>query len=128
MKRLISLIVCALLMSSVTALAYNMTNEFENISMDDDVPVWENGDSWRYNIAKLSFQLNQSGQQMSLDMSMTDLLIDVIGTTETSYKLSVSGNINGLFDFDDGAGTTIGGILFITRISSGETEDAASTS
>jgi hypothetical protein len=103
-------------MFSVTGLAYNVTTEIENISMDDDVPVWENGDSWKYNIAKISFQLNQSGQLMSLDMSMTDLLIDVIGSTETSYKLAVSGNVNGLFDFDDGAGTTIGGILFITKV------------
>jgi hypothetical protein len=93
-----------------------MTTEVDNIAMDDDVPVWEIGDSWRYNIAKISLQLNQSGQQMSLDMSMTDLLIDLLGTTATSYKLAVSGNVNGLFDYDDGAGTTIGGILFITKL------------
>jgi hypothetical protein len=120
MKRLIGLFVCSIMVFSVTGLAYNVTTDFDNISMDDDVPIWENGYAWRYNIGKFSFQLNQSGQLMSLDMSLTDLLIDVIGTTTTSYKLSVSGNINGLFDYDDGAGTKIGGILFITKISSGE--------
>jgi len=116
MKRLVCLIVCTLLMFSMTSLAYNVKNDVETIKLDDDVPVWETGNSWRYNIAKLSFQLNQSGQMMSLDMSLPDLLIEVLGATSTSYNLAVSGNINGLFDYDDGAGTTIGGILFITKM------------
>ena len=116
MKRLVCIIVCTLLLFSMTSLANNIKTDVKTITMDDEVPVWENGNSWRYNIGKLSFQLNQSGQLMSLDMSLSDLLIEVIGTTTTSYKLSVSGNINGLFDYDDGAGTTIGGILFITKV------------
>jgi hypothetical protein len=102
----------------MNGIAYNITNDVvNNITIDDDVPVWENGNSWRYNIAKFSFQLNQSGQTMSLDMSLSDLLISVIGSTDTSYSVTVSGNIGGLFDYDDGAGTKLGGILFITKIS-----------
>jgi hypothetical protein len=102
-------------------MAYNITNEVETITMDDDVPVWEVGDTWVYNVAKASFQLNQSGQMMSLDLSLTDLEISVLGTTSSTYKLTLSGDIGGLFDYDDGAGTNLGGILFITSIS-GELE------
>jgi hypothetical protein len=104
-------------MCSVTSLAYNVTTEFDNKTMDDDVPTWEIGNSWNYDISKLYFKLNQSGQSMTLDISISDLLVDVLGTTDTAYRTTVSGNIGGIFDYDDGANTTLGGILFITKIS-----------
>ena len=105
-----------LLICSIPGLAYNISTETDKITIDDDVPIWEIGDSWRYNIGKLKLQLNNSGQIISLDLSLNDLLIRVDGITTTSYKMSVSGNIGGIFDFDDG-GTSLGGILFITKIS-----------
>ncbi len=117
MKRLVCLILCTMLMFSMSGLAYNITTEIDSITIDDDVPIWENGDSWRYEIGKLNFQLNQTGQIMSLDLSLNDLLVSVVGITATSYQMSLSGNIGGIFDYDDGAGTTLGGILFITKIS-----------
>ncbi len=117
MKRLVSLVLCTLLMCSMSGLAYNITTEIDGISLDDDVPIWENGNSWRYEIGRLNFQLNQTGQVMSLDLSLNDLLISVMGQTATSYQMSLSGNIAGIFDYNDGAGTTLGGILFITKVS-----------
>jgi len=106
-----------LLMCSIPGFAYNVTNESHTITIDDDVPIWENGDLWRYEINRLYFSLNQSGQAMSLDLSLNELMINVIGQTTTSYQMGLSGNIAGIFDYNDGAGTTLGGILFITKVS-----------
>lgn len=121
MKKLVCIILCTLLMCSVPGLGYSITTEKGSTTIDDDVPTWEASDSWRYGIGNLFFQLNQSGQFMALDMSMDELIVDVIGVTETSYQLTISGDIGGIFDYDDGAGTTLGGILFITKLS-GELE------
>jgi hypothetical protein len=104
-------------MGSVPGLGINLNNEKGSTTIDDDVPTWDESDSWRYGIGNIFFQLNQSGQFMTLDMSIDELLVDVLGSTDTSYQLSISGDIGGIFDYDDGAGTTLGGILFITKIS-----------
>jgi len=117
MKRFVYLIVCILLLCSMQVLAFNVSTKTDNLTTDDDVPVWEIEDFWRYDIGKLYFQLNNSGQVISLDISLKDLLVRVDGLTETSYKMTLSGNIGGIFDFDDGEGKTLGGILFITKIS-----------
>jgi len=101
----------------MSGLAYNITTEVEKTQIDDDVPIWDDGDAWRYNIGRLFFQLNQSGQFIKLDLSLDNLLADVIGVSATSYKIGISGNIAGIFDYDDASGTTLGGILFMTRVS-----------
>ncbi|UCF49672.1 MAG: hypothetical protein JSU91_07960 [Thermoplasmatales archaeon] len=117
MKRLIGLIICTLLLCSMSGLAYNITTEEDKTTINDDVPIWEFADSWRYDIGRLFLQLNQSGQFIKLDLSLDNLLTNVVGVTSTSYEMSISGNIAGIFDYDDGSGTTLGGILFMTRVS-----------
>ena len=119
MKRLICLVISMLLLSSISGVAYRTTTETEKATMDDDVPIWEMGNSWRYEIVGLSLELNQSGEVFKLDLSMKDLTTRVGGLTSTYYNLDVSGKISGLFDYNDGKDTKLGGILFITRISSG---------
>ena len=106
-----------LLLCSMSGLAYNITTEVEKTQIDDDVPIWDDGDAWRYNIGRLFFQLNQSGQFMNLDMLIDNLLTDVIGVSSTTYAVSISGTIAGTFDYDDASGTTLGGILFMTKVS-----------
>ena len=117
MRRLISLIICMLLLFSIHGLAFNIKTETENLTIDDDVPTWEKGNFWRYNIGKLHFELNNSGQIVVLDLSLNDLLVTVDGITATTYNMGISGNIGGIFDFDSGNGTTLGGILFISKVS-----------
>lgn len=117
MRRLIPLIVCMLLLFSIHALAFNIKSKTDDFTIDDDVPIWESGNFWRYNIGHLFFELNNSGQIISLDLTLNDLLVTVDGKTTTSYNMGLSGNIGGIFDFDSGDGTTLGGILFISKVS-----------
>jgi hypothetical protein len=95
------------------------TKNTDTANFDDDVPVWEVGDSWTYTLNPLSFELNQSGSFVSLNISMTDLFVDVVEATDDSYTLKISGSITGSFNFDDGAGTQIAGVFLLTRIISG---------
>jgi len=120
MKRLIVLILCTLLMCSIPGLALKIEpiKQTELVSIDDDVPVWDVGNSWGYDIEKLSFQLNQSGRSLVLNLSSDSILdVKVKDTSETSYKLGISGKLDGVFIYSDETGVNIGGPLFFTRIS-----------
>ncbi len=116
------LILCMLLIFSIPGVALKIETIKQTgiTTMEDDVPVWEVDDSWGYDIEKISFQLNQSGKSLILNLSTDNILdIKVKETSETSYQLSVSGKFEGKFSYKDETGTNIGGILFFTRISSG---------
>lgn len=120
MKRLIGLVLCMLLMCSIPGLALEVETikQTEIALMEVDVPIWEVGDSWGYDIDKISFQLNESGKILRLNLSTKDLLeVKVKETSGTSYKLSISGKLEGEFNYIDESGTSIGGILFFTRLS-----------
>ena len=108
------------LMCSVPGLALNVEtiNQVEMATMDDDVPIWTVDNSWGYDINKISFQLNQSGENLRLDLTSDGILeIKVKETTATSYILSISGKLDGTFNYDNGAGINLGGTLFFTRVS-----------
>jgi hypothetical protein len=109
-------------MCSIPGLALNVETikQTEIALMDDEVPIWEVDNSWGYDIDKISFQLNQSGKSLILNLSTDNLLnVKVKTITETSYQLSISGKLEGEFNYKDETGTNIGGLLFFTRITSG---------
>lgn len=107
-------------MCSIPGLALNVEtiNQAEMATMDDDVPIWAVDNSWGYDITKISYQLNQSGENLRLDLTSDSILeIKVKNITATSYILSISGKLDGTFSYDNGAGITLGGTLFFTRVS-----------
>lgn len=109
-----------IVMCSIPGVALNVEriNQAEMATMIDDMPVWAVDNSWGYDIDKMSFQLNQSGEYFRLDLTSDGILeIKVKGTTATSYLLSISGNLDGTFNYDDGAGINLGGTLFFTKLS-----------
>ena len=106
-------------MCSIPGVALNVEriNQAEMATMIDDVPVWAVDNSWGYDIDTMSFQLNQSGENFRLDLTSDGILeIKVKGTTATSYLLSISGNLDGTFNYDNGAGINLGGTLFFTKV------------
>lgn len=85
--------------------------------MEDDVPIWDVGDSWTYLVDTCSVQFYESEQLIEINLSMDSFLVKVEETTATSYLLGISGKIQGSFGYDDGAGTTLAGRLYFTKIS-----------
>jgi hypothetical protein len=109
-----------ILMCSIPGVALNVEriNQAEMATVIDDVPVWAVDNSWGYDIDTMSFQLNRSGEYFRLDLTSDGILeIKVKGTTATSYLLSITGNLDGTFNYDDGAGINLGGTLFFTKVS-----------
>jgi hypothetical protein len=122
MKRMIGVILCMLLLGSLTGitqcLATNtVLQKTSTTSMEDDVPIWDVGDSWTYLIDTCNVQFFESGQLIGINLSMDSFLVEVKETTATSYVLGISGKIQGSFEYDDGAGTTLAGRLYFTKIS-----------
>lgn len=121
MKKLVGLILCTLLISTVSVVAQNgvtdtVTQNTSTTGLDDDVPVWEVGNIWSYKVDTFSIQFIASGKLIGLDLSVESLDLEVVGTTATSYLLDISGKISGTVLFDDGAGIRLSGSLFFTRL------------
>jgi len=60
-----------------------------------DVPVWELGDSWTYQINDLSFNYSSDTQSILLHASLTNLPLEVTSTAGDSYTLSFTTTMNG---------------------------------
>lgn len=86
-------------------------------TMDDNAPTWSLGNIWTYDINTIEVQLNESGQTIELSLAINDLKLEVTSETPLAYVLDLSGDISGNFAFDDGAGMTLGGSLYFTRLS-----------
>ena len=95
----------------------NTSVENKNLVMEDDVPDWELGDLWVYDVSRLQVVFYASGAFIDLDTSMDDFTIELVGYTESSYILKLSGRIKGNFQYDSGEGIILKGDLLYTKVS-----------
>ena len=91
--------------------------EIKNVSLNEDVPIWKINNSWNYNINRFQLNFSASNALISLDSSIDNLTIKLIGYTESSYILDLSGRINGSFRYESGEGMVLKGNLLFTKIS-----------
>ena len=122
MKKVISLILCMLLMCSISGAAQQIVTKTTNQktsthTLDDDVPVWEVGNSWKYDIDQFFLSIGGTAEAIEFDANIDNCLFKVSEVTGTSYELDVSGKIKGTFSYDNGAGTYFKGNLLFTRLS-----------
>jgi hypothetical protein len=95
----------------------NNLYEIKNVSVDDNVPIWELGDSWTYDINRFQINFSASSALLGLDSAIDDLTLEMIGYSETSYILKLSGKIRGSFQYESGEGIALKGNLYFARIS-----------
>jgi hypothetical protein len=118
--KILAIFISILFLVSIGASAstYSGSNYKKQTStMDDNAPTWSLGNSWTYDINTIEVQVNESGQTIELSLAINDLVLEVTSETPTAYVLDLSGDISGSFAFDDGAGMTLGGSLYFTRLS-----------
>ena len=58
-----------------------------------DVPIWTNGDSWKYDF-KLEGDLEDI---MSFNWAFKDIILEVIDVTASTYNMKIRGDVTGYY-------------------------------
>ena len=95
----------------------NNLKEIKNIAIEDVVPYWKLGDLWTYDVNRFQVVFYASGALIDLDSSIDDFTTELIGYTESSYILKLSGRIKGNFQYESGEGIVLKGNLLYTKAS-----------
>jgi len=106
MKRIIGLIICILVISSFSVggqkLFTNNIKQTPNVNtFDDDVPIWQIGEKWIFEMETLYIETFSSSATIRLDAAMKNLVFELKTISETQYQLDISGNITLHMKIDD---------------------------
>ena len=115
-KKLMVILICILLISISVLPVIGKTN-VEKIDITkyyshsekvilDNLPVWEIGDYWIYEIDDIDIEHEKDGISLNIDIKIDDFIIEVVDDTVDSYILDYQTKINGGFTiaFDQGDG------------------------
>ena len=97
-KKIIGIFVGAMLFATTFAIAKNVETMDLNqgpygeipTSFDDDVPIWEVGYKWIYNIEFSYIVDEEDYMHMSLQISLNNFDINVVDCTGDSYRTEFS--------------------------------------
>jgi len=64
-------------------------------SSQADVPVWEQGDTWTYQIDNVTLIVNETGKLFELYLTINDLPLTVSGVDATTYSLDYATTMSG---------------------------------
>jgi len=94
----LEIIVITILIVSVTSAVGQTTIENkhknETTILDDDVPIWNVGDSWTYTVNDFTFDYEGSSQRLFFDGSIDDFTWTVADTSGSTYKVDFTGKLN----------------------------------
>lgn len=97
--KIIGIILCMLLVSGLTVTAQTINQPSEQTtSMDDDVPIWNVGDSWTYTVTDFTVDYDQGGQKIFVDGTIDDFIWTVESTAGSTYQVEFTGKINCQYD------------------------------
>ena len=96
-KKILGILVCTLLMSTVLTVAgqanVEQISNGPNVTLfDDDVPIWEVGYSWTY-----SGELNVADESMALSILLNEASFCVVDDSGGSYEVAFGGDVGGEF-------------------------------
>jgi len=120
MKNQIFAFLCTIIIIGIPIVTGDISNnlqEIENVSIDDNTPIWELGDFWTYDINRFQANFSATGAIIGIDSTLDDLTMEVIGYSESSYILGLSGRIKGYFEYESGEGIVLKGNLLFTKLS-----------
>ena len=101
MKGIIIGIAAALfLLGSTISTANQYTQPFSPANpLDDNVPVWQVGNSWTYTVSNLTINYNVSGQKILVYGTINDFTWTVTDTSDsTYYKVNFTGKLTASYD------------------------------
>jgi hypothetical protein len=96
--KIIGIIFCTLIMIHMSVMATSIPKNQNSITLNDDVPTWNVGDSWTYTINNFAIHYNVSGQKMFMDGYIDDFNLNVADTSGTNYKVDFTGKLTGAYD------------------------------
>jgi hypothetical protein len=89
---------------------HRIVSSNNNVSMktnEGDIPTWYTGDQWTYMVSPLSF----SSPNGSFDGSIENFRQTVVGIVDDTYKIDISGDINGDIAVNGFSGELTGDIV-----------------
>jgi len=120
MKKQIFAFLCTMIIIGLPIVTGKISNNFEdikNFTVDDHAPVWEINDSWTYDINRFQANFSASGAHISLDSTLDDFTIEMIGYTDSSNIMDLSGRIKGYFEYESGEGIVLKGNFLFAKVS-----------
>ena len=110
MKRtIVGIIIGSLLLTTSISVALPQSQLLsQTTSFDDNVPVWEVGDSWTYTVDSLTINYDNQGQKVFIDGRIDDFTWTVTDTSDSSYyTVDFTGKLTANYDliFSSGSGT-----------------------
>jgi len=85
-KTIISILVCMLVIPSFLVSAEQIDLIKESTNYDDDVPIWNNGDSWTYTVSEFWVNFTYEGKNIKMVGKIDDFKWTVKDTSGSSYK------------------------------------------
>ena len=118
---LIMLLISSFCVSAINV-SYNDSNVQSTMFLPNidgaELPVWENGDFWKY---RIELEGEDDAVGSSFDIVFPDLQFQVVDTSGDTYKLSFSGSLTGSGTYDtfgisgQFSNTNVNGYIFVNK-------------
>jgi hypothetical protein len=95
---IVLLLVTILLFSGIASGLPSQKNSTLTI-LDDDVPIWEVGDSWTYTVKNFGVDFSDTGISVQIQGTIDDFTWTVSSTTGSDYTLDITGKITADYSF-----------------------------
>lgn len=92
------ILVCMLVIPSLLVSAEPIDITKESANYDDDVPIWNNGDSWTYTVSEFWVNFTYEGKNIQMVGTIDDFKWTVADTSGSSYKIDVTGEVTANYE------------------------------
>jgi hypothetical protein len=95
------IVLMLLITSAITVVGNTNIKQKQNIGyalLDDDVPVWNVGDSWTYTVDDFTFDYEAEGTKIYFDGEIDDFTWTVAGTSGSVYTVDFTGKLNCVYE------------------------------
>ena len=100
-NKIILVLICILITSSASVASKPIFLSQKNkatLTLSDDLPTWNEGDSWTYTISDFTLNRSFSGSKIYIDGKIDDLKWIVRDTSGSTYKVDFTGKLNANYE------------------------------
>ena len=95
---LVGLLIIMLVIPSFIVTAENIETVKSPINLDDDVPIWTNGDSWTFSISEFSVNYTYEDINIVMNGQIDDFKWTVSDTSDSNYIVDLEGKVTATFE------------------------------
>ena len=96
-KIIVGLLFCMLLIPTIITTAEKIDETESTALLTDDVPVWNEGDSWTFTVNDFWTGFSGEGKEFSMNGQINNFRLTVSDTGGSSYTVDVTGKISATF-------------------------------